>query len=186
MNSNQIINIPVGEVIPYDNNPRNNAEAVAYVRQSILKFGFRQPILIDEDNVIICGHTRLLAAKELGMAEVPCIKVDDLSEDEVKAFRLADNKVAEMSTWDWDKLEQELGAIDMSLLDFDMSDFGFDTGFIEEASGNGSDNNETDSKYSDNNETDHTKEVMSHQNEFKEYDEDIETEHKCPMCGYEW
>ena len=127
MNSNQIINIPVDEVIPYENNPRNNAEAVAYVKRSILKFGFRQPIIINQGNVIICGHTRLLAAKELGMTEVPCIKVEDLSEDEVRAFRLADNKVAEMSTWNWDKLEQELGAIDMSLLDFDMSDFGFDS-----------------------------------------------------------
>lgn len=166
MNSNQIINIPVGEVIPYDNNPRNNAEAVAYVRQSILKFGFRQPILIDEDNVIICGHTRLLAAKELGMAEVPCIKVDDLSEDEVKAFRLADNKVAEMSTWDWDKLEQELGAIDMSLLDFDMSDFGFDS-----------------DKHNQANYDDFWEEGHTESNDEAEEPEESDDEIVCPHCG---
>ncbi len=184
MNTQQIIQMSVNEVIPYENNPRDNAEAVQYVKASIQKFGFRQPILIDNDNVIICGHTRLLAAKELGLTEVPCIRVEDLSEEEIKAFRLADNKVAEMSTWDWSKLEKELGSIDAELFDFEMSDFGFDSGFVNEANQtNESGNANTDASTAAN-ESD--SETLSHQNEFKEYDEDIETEHRCPMCGYEW
>ena len=112
----------VDELIPYENNPRNNADAVPYVKESIKQFGFKVPIIIDKDNVIIAGHTRLLAAKELGYTEVPCIVADDLTEEQVKAFRLADNKVAEFAEWDMDKLMEEIAGIGD---DFNLDDLGF-------------------------------------------------------------
>ena len=90
----------VSDLIPYQNNPRNNEAAVEPVMKSIKEFGFRVPIIIDKDHTIIAGHTRLKAAKKLKLTEVPCVIADDLSEQQIKAFRLADNKVAEMSDWD--------------------------------------------------------------------------------------
>lgn len=107
-------------LIPYENNPRNNDEAVDYVANSIESFGFKVPIIIDKDNVIIAGHTRLKAAQKLGLKEVPCVRADDLNEDQVKALRLADNKVGEIATWNYMILDQELADIEI-----DMSDFGF-------------------------------------------------------------
>ena len=119
--ADSIVMMPVSEVRPYEKNPRKNAGAVQYVKASIEKFGFRQPIIIDKNRVIVCGHTRLLAAKSLGMADVPCIFADDLTEEQVKAYRLADNKVAEFAEWDTDLLEGELEAIGI-----DMTQFGFE------------------------------------------------------------
>lgn len=116
-----IIEIDISELKAYENNPRNNAEAVEKVAASIEEFGFKVPIIIDQNNVIIAGHTRLLAAKELGLDTVPCIVADDLTPEQVKAFRLADNKVSEYSTWDFQKLNLELE----DLQDFEMQDFGF-------------------------------------------------------------
>lgn len=107
-------------LVPYENNPRNNDEAVDYVANSIESFGFKVPIIIDKDNVIIAGHTRLKAAQKLGLKEVPCVRADDLNEDQVKALRLADNKVGEIATWNYMILDQELADIEI-----DMSDFGF-------------------------------------------------------------
>jgi len=121
LSADKIVMLPVSEVRPYEKNPRKNAEAVKYVKASIEQFGFKVPIIIDSNRVIVAGHTRLLAAKSLGMAEVPCIMADDLTEDQVKAFRLADNKVGEFAEWDMDLLGDELDALDM-----DMSVFGFD------------------------------------------------------------
>lgn len=109
------------ELKPYERNPRNNDEAVKYVAKSINDFGFKVPIVVDSDGVIVAGHTRYKAAKELGLKEVPCIVADDLNEDQIKAFRLADNKVAEKATWDFEVLEAEIA----ELPDFDMTDFGF-------------------------------------------------------------
>lgn len=120
-----IVMLPVSEVRPYEKNPRKNAEAVKYVRASIEKFGFKQPIVIDSNRVIISGHTRLEAAKSLGMAEVPCIVADDLTEAQAKALRLADNKVAEFSEWEMNLLGEELGEL-AEISDIDMGDFGFD------------------------------------------------------------
>ena len=116
----EIINRKVSELIPYDRNPRKNDEAVKYVKASIEQFGFKVPIVIDADGVIVAGHTRLKAAKELGMKEVPCIVADDLNEEQIKAFRLVDNKTAEMAGWDFPMLEDELAGIE-----FDMAEFGF-------------------------------------------------------------
>lgn len=120
-----IIEMSVEELIPYENNPRKNDDAVEKVALSISAFGFKVPIVIDANNVIVTGHTRLRAAKKLGITTVPCIKADDLTDEQIKAFRLADNKVAEFSQWDEEKLMKELdelGTIDMSLYGFDFPD----------------------------------------------------------------
>lgn len=111
----------VNELVPYDNNPRNNDDAVAPVAESIKQFGFKVPIVIDKNNVIIAGHTRLLAAKKLGLETVPCIVADDLTPEQVKAFRIADNKVGEQADWNFDKLKTEIA----DLGDFDWQSFGF-------------------------------------------------------------
>lgn len=119
-----IIYKKIEELKPYKRNPRKNEEAVRCVANSIKEFGFKVPIIIDKNNEIIAGHTRLLASKELKLKEVPCIIADDLTEEQVKAFRLADNKVSEIADWDFDLLEQELEEIqdiDMSMFDFDLS-----------------------------------------------------------------
>lgn len=113
--------VSIDEIKPYANNPRNIEGAIEAVKNSIKEFGMKVPLVIDKDNVIICGHTRYIACQELEYKEIPCIKAEDLNEKQVKAFRLADNKVAEMATWDFDLLEQEL-----ELIETDMSMFGFD------------------------------------------------------------
>lgn len=121
MNKLNLIYKNVNDLIMYKNNPRKNKEAVPYVKESIINFGFKIPCVIDKGNVLICGHTRVMAAKELNIKEVPCIIADDLTEEQIKAFRLADNKVSEIATWDIDLLELELDGIsniDMSLFDF--------------------------------------------------------------------
>lgn len=117
----QVVSKKIDELKPYERNPRNNDNAVRYVAESIKQFGFKVPMVIDKDGVIVAGHTRYKAAKELGMKEVPCIVADDLTEEQVKAFRLADNKVSEKASWDFDLLELELSEID----GFDMGDLGF-------------------------------------------------------------
>ena len=128
----QIKIVPIADIIPYENNPRKNTDAVQYVKNSIKEFGFRIPMVLDAENVIVCGHTRFLAAQELGMTEVPCTYADDLTEEQIKAFRLADNKTSEMSAWDFEKLELELS----ELPGIDMADFGFqNTEFDENALG---------------------------------------------------
>ena len=117
-----IINIALKDLKPYENNPRKNDDAVKYVAESIKEFGFKVPIVIDKNNVIVAGHTRYKAAKKLKMSEVPCIIADDLTEEQIKAFRLADNKVAEKAEWDFDLLNTELDDI----IDLDMELFGFE------------------------------------------------------------
>lgn len=117
-----IINIALKDLKPYENNPRKNDDAVKYVAESIKEFGFKVPIVIDKNNVIVAGHTRYKAAKKLKMSEVPCIIADDLTDEQIKAFRLADNKVAEKAEWDFDLLNTELDDI----IDLDMELFGFE------------------------------------------------------------
>ena len=118
----EIIMRPIGEVIPYEKNPRNNKAAVDLVANSIKEFGFKNPIIIDADGIVVAGHTRLKAAKKLGLKEVPTIMADDLTPEQIKAFRLADNKTAEAAEWDFDLLTEELD----SIFDINMEDFGFD------------------------------------------------------------
>ena len=111
----------IADIHAYENNPRKNDNAVDAVAASIKNFGFKQPIVIDKNNVIVAGHTRVKAALRLGLTEVPCVIADDLTDEQVKAFRLADNKTAELAEWDLDKLSEELKFIDM-----DMEEFGFE------------------------------------------------------------
>lgn len=124
----------VDELIPYVNNPRHNENAVDAVASSIKNFGFKQPIVIDSKNEIVAGHTRLLASKKLGLKEVPVIIADDLTEAQVKAFRLADNKVGELASWDYELLDLELEEIEIEDLDINMSEFGFGLQLEEEKS----------------------------------------------------
>lgn len=120
-----ILDLKLSDITPYKNNPRNNDEAVEPVLESIREFGFKVPIIIDKDNVIVAGHTRYKAAKKLKLDTVPCIRADDLTEEQIRAFRLADNKVSEFAKWDNQLLNIELDEIDL-----DMSLFGFE--FVEE------------------------------------------------------
>lgn len=117
----EIIKLKIDEVIPYENNPRNNDEAVAYVAESIKQCGYCSPIIIDEDNVILCGHTRLKALKSLGYKEVECVRKSGMTEEQKKKYRILDNKTAEVAEWNFDLLEAELKD-----LDFGDFDFGFD------------------------------------------------------------
>ena len=114
----------INDLTMYENNPRNNDEAVKYVAKSIKNFGFLVPLVIDKNNVIVAGHTRYKASKELNFDKVPCVIADDLTDKQIKAFRLADNKVSEFSQWDNSLLDLELS--ELTDLDIDMSDFGFD------------------------------------------------------------
>jgi len=114
--------IKLSELKPYENNPRHNEAAVDKVAESIKQFGFKVSIVVDKDLVIVCGHTRLKAAEKLGLDKVPCVVADDLTDDQIKAFRLVDNKTAEFAEWDVDKLVEELD----ELTNFDMTAFGFD------------------------------------------------------------
>lgn len=117
----QIVYKKLDEIIPYENNARINDKAIDIVTKSIKEFKFQNPIIIDKNNVIVCGHTRLEASKKLGLNEVPCIMADDLTDEQIKAFRIADNSTAQIADWDLEKLNAELAGID-----FDMSNFGLD------------------------------------------------------------
>jgi site-specific DNA-methyltransferase (adenine-specific) len=117
----QIYDKPLGWLTPYENNPRNNDEAVGPVANSISEFGFKVPIVATSDGEIINGHTRWKAAKKLKLKTVPVIIADDLTEEQVKAFRLADNKVAEIAQWDIELLLSEIDSVD----NLDMTLFGF-------------------------------------------------------------
>ena len=133
----EIKTVPIEDVKPYPNNPRDNEKAVPAVAASIERFGFRNPILVDGDGVIIEGHTRRLAAIRLGMKEVPVVYATDLTPDEVKALRVIDNKTAELAEWDEDVLAEEM----VSLPDFDFGDFGFD---VDDILGEGGGEGQTD------------------------------------------
>lgn len=118
-----IIEKKLSEIKEYENNPRHNENAVDAVAASIREFGFKVPIIIDRDGIIVAGHTRKLAAEKLGLENVPCIVADDLTPEQVKAFRLADNKTAELAEWDENLLNEELralkGVIEMGMFGFD-------------------------------------------------------------------
>lgn len=117
----KIEEMKIGELVPYENNPRKNDGAVDAVAASIREFGFKQPIIVDKDNVIVAGHTRAKAAEKLGLKTVPVIRADDLTEEQIRAFRLADNKTGEIAEWDFEKLKEELNEIQA----IDMEEFGF-------------------------------------------------------------
>lgn len=116
-----ILEMSPDDLIPYENNPRDNDSAVDAVAASIREFGFRVPIIIDKDNVIVAGHTRLKAAQALGLTSVPVIRADDLSEEQAREFRILDNKSSEYAEWNLDMMKKELEEIS----GIDMSEFGF-------------------------------------------------------------
>lgn len=121
--------LPIDEIKPYEKNPRQNQDAVQKVATSIKEFGFRQPIVVDKNNVIIAGHTRLLAAKELGLNEVPVHVAESLTKQQIKAYRLADNRVAQESSWDTPLLIEELKDLQFEGFDLDLT--GFDSSEID-------------------------------------------------------
>jgi ParB-like chromosome segregation protein Spo0J len=135
--------LPISDIKPYEKNPRKNKAAIDKVASSIKEFGFQQPIVVDSDNIIIVGHTRLLAAKKLKLKKVPVQLAKDLSEAQVKAYRIADNKLNEFAEWDDELLFQELE--ELKEMDFDIDLTGFDV--VDEASdAEGGDTNEDGEK----------------------------------------
>lgn len=158
----EIKNIDIHDLKPYKYNPRDNSEAIEVVANSIQEFGFKVPIVVAGDMTIIAGHTRLEAAKIIGLKEVPCIIADDLSDSQIKAFRVADNKIAEIAEWDRDLLVTEME--ELLNLDFDMEKFGFSEQEINSLM-----NSEFD---------------LSEVGELEEYEEPEEKQLCCPNCGF--
>ena len=155
----EVKNILIDELNEYENNPRKIPyDAVRAVVESIRQFGFKVPVIVDSENVIVAGHTRILAARELGMSEVPCIIADDLTPAQIKAFRLAENKVGELSSWDFEKLDTELE--ELSMLDVSLDEFGFS---VEKRDADLSSEEVDGEEYSD--------------EKFK---------HECPRCGFKF
>lgn len=124
-----IVMLNVDKIIPYENNPRKNDDAVEAVANSIKNFGFKSPIVVDKNMVVINGHTRLKASKLLGLTLVPVIIASDLTDEQCRALRLADNKTAEIASWDKKLLLEELKSIDWESIQMEMTDFGFDNIF---------------------------------------------------------
>lgn len=122
--------IKINDLKEYENNPRTNDEAVEKVASSIKEFGFKVPIVIDKNNVIIAGHTRLKAAKLLNLEMVPCVIADNLTDEQVKAYRLADNKVGELAEWDYDLLDKEIQKVGFE----NLSNYGFEQFEVKENS----------------------------------------------------
>lgn len=152
----------IGRLKPFHNNSRVHDEKnLKAINASIDRFDWLQPIVVDKDGVIVMGHGRLEAAKQLGLEQVPVLVADWLTDNEAAAAREADNMTQDLSFFDWDKLNLNLEEIDW--LDVDMTEFGFK---LDDELG-GSESEEGPES-------------------FKEFDSDIETEHKCPVCGYEW
>lgn len=118
----KIIEKKVADLVPYENNARINDGAVDAVANSIKEFGIKNPIIIDRDNVIVCGHTRIKACEKLGIEKVPCVVADDLTDEQIKAFRIADNSTAQIAEWDLEKLQAELENIDMDMVQFGLQE----------------------------------------------------------------
>ena len=157
---------PIDDLIPYARNPRKNDHAVDRVAAAIKEFGFRVPILAKSDGLVIDGHLRLKAARKLKMDTVPVLLADDMTDTQIKAFRLSVNRMAELAEWDHDLLKLELE--DLTNLDFDLDLIGFDDpGVSRDFSEESADEVEAPE-------------------DFKEVDEDIDTDHECPKCGYRW
>ena len=115
----EITNMKISEIHPYEKNPRFNDAAVDAVAKSIQEFGWRSPIVVDKDMVIVCGHTRLKAAIKLGLTEVPVHVAADLTPEQIQAYRIADNKTGEIAEWNYDLLPVEIRELQNA--DFDLS-----------------------------------------------------------------
>lgn len=163
----KIEQMKISDLVPYENNPRDNDDAVEAVANSIKEFGFLVPILIDKDRNIVAGHTRYKAAKELGVKEVPTITLSDLSDEDIRKYRIIDNKAGELSCWDYQLLKEELGRID----EIDMSAFDLEFESPPE-------------------EEQEDVEITSNLDEGIELDlddfSDEAFENECPYCGFRW
>ncbi len=170
--------LSIDEINPYEKNPRRNDQAVEAVSQSLLRYGWRWPILIDKNNIIIAGHTRYKAAKKLGLKRIPCSRADDMPDELVKEFRLVDNKTGELAGWDFDLLNDELEAIGHSLEEFgfdaDLNDININDFFDTPGSGRHQDRETNSESNADNGEHMQANDVNSKR---------IVT---CPHCGEEF
>ena len=163
-----VIEIPVNQLIPYDKNARFNDNAISKVAESIKQFGFKNPIIIDKNKVVICGHTRLSAAKTIGLKKVPCIIADDLSEEQVKAFRLVDNRTSEFASWNYDLLQSELETLDIDLSDFEFPDLTYeDTMSAEELESILDDDTDPTSEYGKDDDEESDSKDFTHKEEYK-------------------
>ena len=150
----------------YRANPRTHPpDQIARIARSITEFGWTVPLLVSESGEIVAGHGRLLAARHLGLEKVPVIQLEGLSEAQVRAYRIADNKLTLMGDWDENLLTSELHALNAEEFDLEMT--GFSESEIEKLLSS-LDDNETAPE------------------DFPEYDDDIKTDFQCPKCGYEW
>lgn len=161
----ELLKMPVADLVPYERNPRViSPEAVNACAESMRQCTALDPIEVDENNVILSWHTRRLALMQLHVDMADVVRYTGLTEEQKQKYRILANKTGEMTGWDFSKLEQELAEVDFG--DFD---FNFDSDSIIQDPTAGA-----------------SAEVESAPDSFKEYGEDIKTEHKCPMCGYEW
>ena len=168
--ADQIVKRQVADLTPYARNSRQHSQAqIAQIAASIKEWGWTQPIIIDDEGGILAGHGRLLAAQHLGLEEVPCVVATGWSEAKRRAYVIADNRLAELAQWDQAMLATELQ--DLAALDFDLELTGWDGEELARLLG-GDDSQPSDEPDSP--------------DEFKEVDEDINTEHECPKCGYRW
>jgi len=159
----QVENIAIKSLIPYVNNAKQHPDdQVDKIASSIKHFGFNQPLVIDKNNEVIVGHGRLEAAKKLSMEQVPCIRAERLTEAQIKAYRLADNRTAE-SAWDWDLVKVELE--ELQGLDFDIGVVGFDQGEIDNL---------------------FQEQQIPGDNKDIDEEELSKTENECPNCGFRW
>ena len=163
--------INIDKIKLYENNPRENYEAIDIIVQSIRQCGYIAPIIVDEDYIILAGHTRYQALKRLGYSKVEVLIIDGLSDEQKRKYRLLDNRTAEFSMWDFDKLETELQLVNFGDFNFNFDDFIFkvddynkDNDFIED------DENITEDKNNNNNKIKPTKKKF----------------YKCPHCGKEF
>ena len=165
--TDQLEQIATAELIPYARNARTHSPAqVSMIAASIREFKFNNPVLIDKDNGIIAGHGRVIAAQQLGLETVPCLRLGHLTKTQRKAYILADNRLAELAQWDTEMLALEIA--DLRLDDVDLELLGFDDDALVDLLGQVATDTDTSP------------------DEFKEMDEDIDTDHECPKCGYRW
>lgn len=161
----KIIFLAVSELIPYARNTRTHSETqVSEIAGSIREFGFTNPVLIDQDNEIIAGHGRVLAARKLSIDQVPCIQLKHLTDTQRRAYSIADNKLALNASWDSDLLSLEIKDITEAGFNADM--LGFDADELAAILADDA--------------------AAFSPEDFSEYDENINTEHECPKCGYTW
>jgi len=160
----EIVDMPIEQIKPYKKNPRKNEKAIPEVVKSLKEFGFRQPLVVDSNMVLIAGHTRLLAAKELGLTNVPVHIASTLTPAQVRAYRIADNRSHDRSEWDVTLLNEELGEL------FEM-DEKFDIEFMDFGDFGPGEEKEKEIKEG-------SKELD--ESEFNDFD------HKCPKCGFEY